>query len=173
MLARAIKGILNILPVRLVNPLLVTRASVAPVMFFVVPQPLCHYLQQVDPRPVHPHLPLVPGPSPDTATSALGPDWHSGQLVPFWAQQDSWSSISRTCDDRQDTSPTILFMVGSAPLVHSVPCMQRLSTFSINRNSPLNATFDYIEVEPEGVRPSYSPPPLCSWYSNPAPLFHL
>jgi len=43
---------------------------------------------------------LQPAARPDTATSALAPERHSGQPVPFWAQQDSRPSLSRVYDVR-------------------------------------------------------------------------
>ena len=49
---------------------------------------------------------LQPAANSDTATSALVPEEHSGQPVPFWAQQYSHPSISQVNDVRQAKNPT-------------------------------------------------------------------
>ena len=129
-----------------------------------MPQPLCHCLQQVDPRSFHPRLPLAlqPAARPDTATNALPPERHSGRPVPCWAQQDSRPSLFRVYIVRDAKNPTILFCDRLGP-----PCAFRAlyvapSISSMNRYSALSPTFDVTnsEVEPEGVRPSYPPLPL-------------
>ena len=47
-----------------------------------------------------------PAARPDTATSAFTPERHSGQPVPFWAQQNSRPSLFRVCDVRYARNPT-------------------------------------------------------------------